>query len=1388
MADESYQPKPFIYSSRGIGARWEPDRVPEEYYLQALNTFERSESSLSSRYGTLCLNRDPNAAPTPAHNWFFSTPVVALARLLYSAAATPSTPAPSWRYAATADGNLWRRAGTGQGPFLQIYSGLSGQPFQSLVTSCFETSQPYLFIADQAASIKDSPTTLTAPQLWGIDPPSYTINSLPYAPLLTLIDNFATANSYSSSGFSVGWAFASVTTIPGSSGQTVTDFPQFLASTTPFTVAGSNTTIAQAVPGTNTGTNTLAAFSSSVISAGETVSVAVTVAGFFGPSGMVGTGSDVFQYSLDNGITWTTFYTLAWSAQSPGYASQVTVPLSLVFSAAQLSNLNLLRFRAQGTLVFTSGGGILNLNFGINFLSATINAGGVFGSICNGILSNLNTNSSINVPITSVQSFDLLAGLYTELEVETSSSMGWTPGNGIGIYASSNPLDDGFYYIANTGAPQGFFLVPPALSPVFVNAIGGFVRGHATTGPASCILANLYSSPYPAQFSAWGFNQPVLNNTASFPIGSWGGTVATNATATVGVTANFDLSQNNAVNDSDLIVLTVQVGSPANIASIKLQFDVNGSGYTSSYYTATLSPAYYQGDLTNQLSAYQTTQNQILADTLGLLTGQPTGSTTAQLQPSNFSTGSGAWVAVLIPRGNFLPVGNAGQSGLDWGNITGWQVVVQTTATAITGSGSSTVALNGLYLQWGYGPSSFGGIGYDWRYTYYNANTGTESSPSPEQQFSSQFGYLSSLAAPFYLRQAAFLTGQYSADSQVTHLRFYRRGGIFASNWLLIDQVPNVTGGGQFSYKDVIPDASLAQATPLALDNDPPVTSTLAQPILTTLAAATTGPGQSYYSTFAPQVIQVAPLGNGAVPQFVPDQTVLVGDATTLEEVLVVAGGSGQFSAILRLQHNAGEQVSATSVPRQHPSICCLAYNNQTFVVDPLNPMNVFFSKEGYPENFGPQDYFPVGAPDDPVMALINWRGTVVAATLKTWKIVVGGGKPYAQPTGAAHGLIATQGWTLVNGAIMFRSADGWREFSGADGEYQTLPVEWMFRATPAAILPPRALLNSVATASDVFCFYQNQVYGSYISATSNALQPSSPNAGRYRLRYDLAYRRFGLDDVPATAMLWERDTNVLLVGRQISATSYAVVQDWVGDYDDGGWNGAGTSLVQTPISLTTQTPYRDLGRPHHPKQWNMLEGDYNTQGQPIQTTLFFNTEPPSSMVLPAANTGLQRSKVQYQIPPASATNSATGIQAYSMSVQHTMAVTVAPTLYQEDMYAVLLADYRTSYDTYWQTFSSNLLKLVKDGYFDYLATAQLIVLLYADGASNPYYIDQTTLIPVTLKKTVRVQFPALKCRQWRMVVTSTQPFQLWQPVSVEVKQLEEGSGYEKAPLKVSEG
>ena len=1371
--DTTYRPVPYIFKSKGLIARNIVDQCPEYTYLQLLNCLEREEDAMSSRYGTTIINRDP--AGTGTNNYYFTQPITSLSRLTYQGNA--------YRYAGLADGSLWRRAGNTQGAYTELtlpnqFNGstvvLSGEPFGSIVDSCFETSQPYLFIYDQAASIKDMGTG--SPQLTGIDPSPYTLNVQPYAPLLLMIDSFATGNTYSTTDVS-GWAWGNIETLDATYGQLITDFTQFYAispsggGSTRYPSSGGigtgTASASQSSDGSNTNySSAISGFASVVPSYGEMVTIYVTLNASvaFSGSGVVYLGEIGFQCSPDGGVTWLNSF-------SSSYSSNTTISSNTVGVSFPITNLDLVQVRAlaTSTISATYGSGTVTTTTNITSVYATVSNPGAFGPVANGMVAILNTNTSVNVPISEAVSQSLSGGIYTQLLVTTTAAHGLSSGNLIGIYASSNDMVDGYYAISSV--PSSTTFTVPFSSASMIGASGGYVTGGAAA-PAACVLTDQYSTPYPSQMSAWGFDQWVPPSITPFPISSWGGTVAASTTGTVMVGKDFDLNQNNQVTDDDLIVLTLLTSAPANVEQIQLQFFV-GSG-TGNYYAKFISPAYYQSAISESQTAYSATQSQILADTLGLITGQPPNTTSAQLQPSNISTGNGSWQACYLRRGDFLPVGQAGQAGVDWANVTGWQLSVTTNA-----NGSCGFAVNGLYLQWGYGPSSFGGVGYDYRQTYYNANTGTESNPTPIQTFNSQYGYLSSTASPIFLRQAAQITGQYSQDPQVTHLRIYRRGGSLSDNWVQVIQAPNVSGAGdivQFTIKDVIADAFIEQAHILVLDNDPPVTSSLVNPIQTYLSAATVSPGSSIYSTFVPQTVSVQQ--SGAV--FLPNQLIIVGNASNQELVAATAGGTGQFTAVLRLPHDMGEPVTAYAVPRQPCSLCAYAYNQVWLAGDPNNPHYLYYSKKGLPENFGPQNYIPVSTPDDPINAVINWRGTLIVGTLKSWFIIVGGAQPYAQPTGSQHGIIAQQGWTEVEGAIWYRAADGMREFTGADGAYKTLPIEWIYRGNPLC-LPPQA--DSSQSSQDVMAYYNNVVYTSYISTT---------NSGeRFRMNWDTQYMRFRYDDVPATAMLWEKDINTLLVGKQMGTGEYAIVQDQTNDYDDGGWTIVGPGpiygLHQTPINVEIQTPYFDMGKPHNPKQWNEFEFDVNTQGQNLDSTLYFDNGN-ISLGLSAVNTST-RQKVELFV------NGGAGEQAYRCSVYATIQVTTAPILYQMDMYAAVLAEYSASIDSYWLKFGTEESKIVKQGYFDYTSALPITCALYADNNATPYF---TFILPAqTVRSVVRVRFgnvnsgtTAFTLRTWRIIMTAENDsddnqFQMWESPRIEWKQVGAGHTYQQKEIEV---
>ena len=303
-----------------------------------------------------------------------------------------------------------------------------------------------------------------------------------------------------------------------------------------------------------------------------------------------------------------------------------------------------------------------------------------------------------------------------------------------------------------------------------------------------------------------------------------------------------------------------------------------------------------------------------------------------------------------------------------------------------------------------------------------------------------------------------------------------------------------------------------------------------------------------------------------------------------------------------------------------------------------------------------------------------------------------------------------------------------------------------------------------------------------------HAAPPPPPTSGSALLIWDSTYQRWRNQSFPATTLFYEPDTNLLLFATPeagAAGNGYAIRYLAYQDYDDGGWvPGIPSTILHKAIPVTIQIPYQDLGKPHFPKQWNMVEIDVNTQGQFLNITLLFD-DTIAPITLATVNTGSERQKVQLAI------NNGDGQQSYKMSVVLTIAVgaTIAPIFYQMNLYAAVLAAARSTFDTYWIKMQTDESKLVKEGYFDYTSTAPITVSLYADGSTTPYYTFTLPTNAARASVPMRVRFPAVKCRMWRLVAVSngTTPdnaFQLWTAPAILWKPADSGSsGYARMEL-----
>lgn len=260
-------------------------------------------------------------------------------------------------------------------------------------------------------------------------------------------------------------------------------------------------------------------------------------------------------------------------------------------------------------------------------------------------------------------------------------------------------------------------------------------------------------------------------------------------------------------------------------------------------------------------------------------------------------------------------------------------------------------------------------------------------------------------------------------------------------------------------------------------------------------------------------------------------------------------------------------------------------------------------------------------------------------------------------------------------------------------------------------------------------------------------------------LRFDTNYNRWGNQSYNVETIFYEADTNLLLFATP-ETDGYAIRKVVFQDYEDGGY--AAGQLTQVAIPVDIQIPYQDLGKPHFPKQWNMVELDVDTKGQDLTVILNFDDDV-APITIGTVNTS-SRQKVQLPV------NAGDGQESYKCSPELRMNVLTAPTIYQINIYAAVLAANRNTFDTYWIGFDSNEFKIGKEGYFDYTSAANITVQLFADGRPGAYYTFTLPANPTRLQVPERVRFPAMKFRLWRLVMTSTAAFQMWNAPSIRVK------------------
>lgn len=792
------------------------------------------------------------------------------------------------------------------------------------------------------------------------------------------------------------------------------------------------------------------------------------------------------------------------------------------------------------------------------------------------------------------------------------------------------------------------------------------------------------------------------------------------------------------LDQADYIGLQMYVSDPAQIQKIILSFDCGDGTFQSDYFYRIIGQGPLQTLLDTNTDSSTSAADAVLSETLGLYTSENTGIT--QLQ-----TGLSQWSGLLMQLSDFAGAGRAdfNDQVFNWSNVNGYQITIVTNDNT-----SVTVKFAGLVLFGGAGPDSFAGVSYDFAATFYNANDGTESNPSM---------FMTNVNPPFQTnwvtprRQPVNLSVQTPViDPQVTHMRWYSRGGTFGDNFRRIDQVPIAQAAVQ-TYTDIWSDAEIEAGDILSLVNDVPVTSTLPTPVNTTLTAAIATLNQVVTITPASMagisVRQQVDIGNVVAPNF--------------EVVIVLSVTPTTFTAFVQNTHAAGETVAATAAYGQPVQLIAQAFGQMYFAGDKNNPSYLYYSAADNPQAVGSANYVAVSTPDDPITAIVATRANLFVSTVKRWWSISpgtnAGQAPIVYPTAADRGCIAIGGVCVKGEVVAYQAIDGIRFFTGGGSTYMTQNIEFLFQGVGET---PIVEADQTQLGQTVMTWWNEKIFVSYVGT----------DGGRHRVIYDLQYQRWRNDDVPAESILLEQESNALLYGD----SNGLIHQDRIDQaYDQGEQNG---QIVQVPIDMTLQTYFNDQGKPTQPKQYNDFTLDANTQGVPVYVTLVFD-DGESSLYLGTVTT-TQRNRVNLDI------NDGLGISAYKVSLKLTATTTKRIMLFQAALSAFPLAITRTSYDSYWIDCGTADSKLAKNFFADYQSTTSINVTVFYDAGSASNSFQFTLPSTNGAREVFRQRLPAVKFRLVRVVMDSGgTDFQLWGETKLEVKPVKQGSGWEAIPL-----
>jgi len=423
----------------------------------------------------------------------------------------------------------------------------------------------------------------------------------------------------------------------------------------------------------------------------------------------------------------------------------------------------------------------------------------------------------------------------------------------------------------------------------------------------------------------------------------------------------------SAFQDDDYLHFSVNVDNPANLAEMRLQFDVSDGTFLDNYYLTGVRPS----DLVSATTA--ATPITLLAATQAIVSETNTyqGAGALNLTPSNPSVaGEGQWTEIWIPIRALTRIG--GDQTKTLANINSVQVYVNATATV-------RVSISSIAFVGGSQPD-VGDIGEPYRYRVRPRSkvTGAKGNPSPDMRY----GVLAHRQpVQINLPSAAY-------DTQIDTWDVFRFGGSVTS-WRYIGSIAS----SHSSFQDDYADESAQAGEALEFDNfepwpsiDFPLNATAST--IVGFIAVVTIPSPTLALRYLPG--NLVNLGGQSTYTLRVRPTLISGTDYLFEFVECTAGfNQGAIS------DNGQTNIYEPAIARQFlPYMWGPDVNGTVFAVgDPLRPGTLYFAKGNNPDSAPDAFNMELVTPSEPLMGGLVLDGlSFVGSTERWWAL-------YPQPT-----------------------------------------------------------------------------------------------------------------------------------------------------------------------------------------------------------------------------------------------------------------------------------------------------------------------------------------------------------------------------------------------------